>query len=310
MALIGINSVNPGPRKPSTLEQIAQGVEIAANVLNTGLNAYKVFGIDRKQAKLQEQKVEDDFANNMRLATPEEIGADKVTPVKGRDGLFVNQEKPDPLADIKGALLGLSVEKTKGDIKKTNKDLARSPAQEMLDSTFAKDYADFVANGGYAEIESNLKRLNAVRLALKDPKINATGAVGLIPKELRDYTNPESAQLQDEVESVVQGTLRQVLGPAYTEKEGKTVIQRSYNPRQSQEVTRAKVDKLFDKLQKAAKAKADAAAYFEKHKTLDGYPGAANLARSLDDIIAPDKDEPPGERLTPIQQELRRRGLK
>jgi hypothetical protein len=174
MALIGINSVNPGPRKPSTLEQIAQGVEIAANVLNTGLNAYKVFGIDRKQAKLQEQKVEDDFANNMRLATPEEIGADKGTPVKGRDGLFVNQEKPDPLADIKGALLGLSVEKTKGDIKKTNKDLARSPAQEMLDSTFAKDYADFVANGGYAEIESNLKRLNAVRLALKDPKINET----------------------------------------------------------------------------------------------------------------------------------------
>ena len=51
MPLIGINSVQSDPRKPSKLEQIAEGVQIAANVLGTGLNAYKTFGIDRPRAQ-------------------------------------------------------------------------------------------------------------------------------------------------------------------------------------------------------------------------------------------------------------------
>lgn len=46
MPLIGINSVTRDPRKPSALEQIESGVNIAAKVLGTGLEAYKQLGPD------------------------------------------------------------------------------------------------------------------------------------------------------------------------------------------------------------------------------------------------------------------------
>jgi hypothetical protein len=43
-------------RGPSTLEQIAQGVDIASKVLGTGMKAYEIFGIDRPNSKAYQAK--------------------------------------------------------------------------------------------------------------------------------------------------------------------------------------------------------------------------------------------------------------
>lgn len=53
MALIGINSVSSDARKPTTLENIALGVDIASKIVGGGLDAYKTFAIDRPAAQAE-----------------------------------------------------------------------------------------------------------------------------------------------------------------------------------------------------------------------------------------------------------------
>lgn len=63
MALVTINPVSADPLRPTTLDKIAQGVGIAANILNTGLNTYKTLGIEAPQAQqaMQTQKTNTDL---------------------------------------------------------------------------------------------------------------------------------------------------------------------------------------------------------------------------------------------------------
>lgn len=57
---MAVVSVNPGPIRPretSTLENIAMGVDVAAKILGTGLDAYKTFGIERPKLKMQQEEL-------------------------------------------------------------------------------------------------------------------------------------------------------------------------------------------------------------------------------------------------------------
>ena len=80
MPLIGINSVTSDPRKPSALEQIESGVNIAAKVLGTGLEAYKQLGPDGRVDRANKEAQTDYYK-----AQAEEKRATKNEPGKMSD---------------------------------------------------------------------------------------------------------------------------------------------------------------------------------------------------------------------------------
>lgn len=98
MAIQQIQLPGYRPRKPSTMEQIALGVDMASKILGTGLKAYEVFG-PQGQSETDKNKSESDYYkahaatinnNNFMLATPEEIKAKKSHQIPGPDGTLIN----------------------------------------------------------------------------------------------------------------------------------------------------------------------------------------------------------------------------
>lgn len=145
--------------------------------------------------------------------------------------------------------------------------------QEALDRNFAKTYEEFSASGGYSGAIRNLESLEDAIQTLSQGKGLTGPTVGMFPKGVRDFTNPESAAVQERVEQVVQGSLRQTLGAQFTEKEGMLVIKRAYNPVLSEAENIKRIAAVQKELRGIAEAKAAAAQYFEENGSLVGYKG-------------------------------------
>lgn len=149
----------------------------------------------------------------------------------------------------------------------------KSPAQDAVDKAFAKEYIDFTAGGGYADVEKNLNQLRsaATRLSEKD---TLTGPVrGRLPDFVREITNPKAIDVRDSVTESVQRNLRIVLGAQFTEKEGERLIARAYNSNLDDATNARRVNALVKQIEDAARTKLDAVRYYEENGTLRGWNG-------------------------------------
>lgn len=168
------------------------------------------------------------------------------------------------------------------DLKNGKGGVKLTKGQEAVDKNFAKEYDTFVLGGGYADVQKSLKQLTEVgdQLGKTD---SATGPlVGRLPKWARNIATPEGSAIQDQVEEVVQRNLRLVLGPQFTEREGKQLIERAYNTNLSEAENQKRVARLAQSIQQAADAKLAASEYYEENGTLQGYKGTTRI--TLDDI--------------------------
>lgn len=148
-----------------------------------------------------------------------------------------------------------------------------TPGQKKADQEFAKEYADFYASGGYADVEKSIDQLEGALKTLKSGE-NVTGPVlGALPNFVKTRTNPKAAETQQAVEEVVQRNLRLILGAQFTEKEGQRLIERAYDPSLSEAENAKRVERLLGQIKEAAKAKQDAGQYFEQYGTLKGFKG-------------------------------------
>jgi len=146
--------------------------------------------------------------------------------------------------------------------------------QEAADREFGKEYAQYKAAGGFADVDKQLQQLQKVSKELGMPGNDYTGpAAGLIPGKARAFTNPRAVAAQNMVEEVAQRNLRLVLGAQFTQVEGERLIARAYNPQLSPAENKRRVDALITQIRTAAQAKEDAAAYFEANGTLSGWKG-------------------------------------
>lgn len=146
--------------------------------------------------------------------------------------------------------------------------------QEAADREFGKEYAQYKAAGGFADVDKQLVQLKKVSDELGKPGNDFTGpAAGLIPGKARAFTNPRAVAAQNMVEEVAQRNLRLVLGAQFTQVEGERLIARAYNPQLSPLENKRRVDALINQIRTAAQAKEDAAAYFEANGTLSGWKG-------------------------------------
>jgi hypothetical protein len=161
--------------------------------------------------------------------------------------------------------------------------------QTAVDKKFADEYVQFKAAGGYADVKKQLATLRDATKALESDS-SLTGPVrGLLPDTVRAVTNPLAVSTKDKVQEVVQRNLRLVLGAQFTEKEGERLVSRAYNPQLSTAENKIRVDRIIEQIDAAARAKQEAADYYEKHGTLTGWQGKL---LTIDDIGAGITDSP------------------
>ncbi len=163
-----------------------------------------------------------------------------------------------------------------------------TPAQAAVDTAFAKEYADFVAGGGFADVQKNVRQLQDVQKELKSGE-NLTGPwIGRTPDWAKQLFGAGKAiTVRETVEEVVQRNLRLILGAQFTEREGERLIARAYNPNLPEAENAKRVGRLLESIQKAASAKISAANYYEKNGTLRGWkgelPNVGNIEASITD---------------------------
>lgn len=148
-----------------------------------------------------------------------------------------------------------------------------SPAQKKIDEKFAGEFVDFQAAGGSSKIEKNLTTLQSASNRLKSGN-NLTGPVlGSLPDAVRATTNPESLEVQQNVELVITESLKQLLGAQFSEKEGERLLARTYDPRLPEDINASRVDALIKQIRTSAEAKVAASDFLSENGTLKGFKG-------------------------------------
>jgi len=161
-----------------------------------------------------------------------------------------------------------------------------TPAESKVDQWFAKEYSEYVAAGGFADPLRQLDQLDDAADKLTKTDGASGPLVGLLPKAVRDVVSPEGAALQDQVHEVIQRSLRPLLGAQFTEKEGEMLLNRSFNPRQSEAENRVRIQRLATSLRNMANAKLQAIKYYEENGTLRGFKGKIPTADDVQAINA------------------------
>lgn len=165
-------------------------------------------------------------------------------------------------------------------------------AQKAVDTTFGKDYAEWVAGGGQADTRRQVVQLEEVLGKLKSGK-NLTGAfIGNMPDAVLNVFNPDAVSARNAVEEVVQRNLRLVLGAQFTEKEGERLIARAYNPSLSEEENAKRVGRLLEQIKAGAAAKVSAGQYYEQNGTLRGWSGKLPTLSDFDPDARTDRGSP------------------
>lgn len=185
--------------------------------------------------------------------------------------------KGDALKRITSASLALTEAKTDAEKAKADAAMSKaapgakpSEAQKAVDRNFAKDYTSYVSGGGYADVNTQIANVEDVIKRLKSGKENLTGPmISMVPDRMR----PAAKAAQQAVEQSIQRSLRQTLGAQFTENEGKLFMQRGYDPTLPERENVKKLETMIGQLKMMARAKQDAANYYEKNGTLVGYKG-------------------------------------
>ena len=175
-----------------------------------------------------------------------------------------------------------------------------TPAQQALDTAFAKTYNEFVVEGGVADARKGVEQLVLVKDALlnsinNEDAPNLSGPlIGSYPDAMRAAINPEAQNTLELLQEVVQRNLRTILGGQFAQQEGDRLIARAYNASLDEKQNYDRVVRLITAVNSAVDSKLSASNYFEENGTLVGYKGTtfassgdaeADASRTADGIL-------------------------
>ena len=189
-----------------------------------------------------------------------------------------------------------------------------SKGLDALDKKFAETYAD-ISMSGLSDARSQAALINTILTKLEAGEELTGPLIGAQPDFVRVITNPDAQNAIDVVGSVVQRSLREILGGQFAEREGALIVKRAYNPSLPPEQNAARLRALFAVLDQTAKNKLDMATYFENHNySLRGYkgnrgvPSIADFEAAMDTAApapaAPAPPAPATDTLSPADQAL------
>jgi hypothetical protein len=165
--------------------------------------------------------------------------------------------------------------------------LADQVGRKAADTAFGKEYADYEAGGGSAAVDKNINLLNEAIEDMRSGKVKTGGISGLLGESVQDITSPDVASVRDKIRSAVQGTLKQVLGGQYTEREGQAIFNRAFNPRLSNKENIRRAVAELEALKEMAGSKNQATKYFQQHGTLTGFKKQKGLIQSKKSVKKP-----------------------
>ena len=150
-----------------------------------------------------------------------------------------------------------------------------SVGAKETDKVFAKNRQEWIRRGGATNVQADLIKLKRVRNQLKGGK-SVTGSMqGKFPDWWRSVSNPEAIKMREDVHSVVQKNLRIILGTQFTEREGRLILQRSWNEELPEEYNLEKIEGLIDRIETGAAEQMASNKYWEANdQTLAGYQTA------------------------------------
>lgn len=161
------------------------------------------------------------------------------------------------------------------------------PSIKKLDQVMATEYQKW-ASGGQQDVQFQMANLDLAISELENPDLNISGPwMGLMPKMARDVFFPESANVQETIETVAQRSLKAILGGQFGQREGEMLLERTFNPRLKEKTNRDRAFRLLQNIKLGAAEKQRAMEWFQDHATMAGYDGKTSW--TLDDFIP---DEP------------------
>ena len=162
-----------------------------------------------------------------------------------------------------------------------------TPAQEEVDKQFAKIASDYTLKGS-AQIESNLKNLDEKIAILEAGDLNVTGPViGMLGDAAMGAFAPDAASFISDIRDIVFQSLREKLGAQFTEREGNRLVNAAFNQYLDESRNIARLQRLYDTIDQAARAKQAAIDYYNEKRTIAGYEAPVFTFSSLmDDIIS------------------------
>lgn len=162
----------------------------------------------------------------------------------------------------------LDIEKQKAN-SEMNKKSGLREGQKALDRDYAKDFNDWTSTSRNS-LEKNLQRLENAKSALSEDTSLSGPLRGLLPDNVRNFTNEKAISVRDEVRAAAQGALKATLGSAFTEKEGERIMNQAYNEKLSPEENIRKIDQAINELKSNKLNNDKKAYYFQKNGTLSG----------------------------------------
>ena len=203
-----------------------------------------------------------------------------------KEGKLLLQEIND-FAGLGGALkydartaFDLSSAETSGKQGVSFGDGPLTKGEVSTDEKFGTFYVNYIEKGRGAKNIANAERLEDAEFILKYAAKNGIGIsgvpAGIIANRptLSAFFNPEGVMSQERVASVIQQSLKEILGGQFTEKEGIALIQRGYNPSLSPEENLERLLDLKAQVDQIVESEQSAVNYYENNnKSLRDYKG-------------------------------------
>lgn len=142
-----------------------------------------------------------------------------------------------------------------------------------VDDAFSKEFAKYVSSGDEAKNFDTILKLEET-LTDADKKLSSgfgEQLIGLAPDKFRDIFDAQDKSIEDRIKAVAQTSLKQILGAQFTEREGKMILDRAYNPAQPKEENIRRMRELVRSLRSQAEAKKASMDYFAENGTLQGF---------------------------------------
>ena len=153
-----------------------------------------------------------------------------------------------------------------------------------IDKAYGQEFLDWNRDSG--DMIGQLAQLESVLTKLEQPDADLTGAVvGLAPEWYTLLTNPDAIGAKERVAEVVQRNLKLILGGQFSEKEGKQLIDRAYNPGLPEKENIARLKRLIMQMQAGVDSRNAMNAYFSENGTLKGYEGVRVSKQSFYDAL-------------------------
>ena len=205
---------------------------------------------------------------------------------ESKEGLLLLQEIND-FAGLGGALkydsrtaFDLSSAETSGKQGVSFGEGPLTKGEVSTDEKFGTFYVNYIEKGRGAKNIANAERLEDAEFIMKYAAQNGIGIsgvpAGIIANRptLSAFFNPEGVMSQERVASVIQQSLKEILGGQFTEKEGIALIQRGYNPSLSPEENLERLLDLKAQVDQIIESEQTAVDYYENNnKSLRGFKG-------------------------------------